>query len=122
MPLCGGLMGLIINWGGCKMELTLKIGDKLLCESPYHGLSINEVVRLTKTTAILDDNTAIQNPIGSYIKAKGSSGYGSPSYSVLDDAGKQRFERQQSIRKISKADWKNVPTKVIKEILNLLSC
>jgi len=103
-------------------EIILKAGDKVLSYSRYHGYAIKTVVRVTATTAILEDGTKLNNNPFRYGRAKGDSGgFGGTYYHILTEAYIVKVDRQNMVRRLSKVDWAKTETDKLKKVIEVLS-
>lgn len=99
----------------------LIVGDKLIADSRFHGLSLVTVDRLTKTTAILSDGNKLDNPMHDYVRANGDTGgFGGTYYRYLTNALLEQYERQSALRKITKVKWEDLSTDKINQVLDLI--
>lgn len=103
------------------MKKELQVGDYLFADSRYHGLSLVKVERLTKTTAILDNGSKLDNPCNDHVRAKGdNSSFGGVYYRHYTDKLMVDYKRQNALRKVAKVKWDEVSTDGINKVLNLI--
>lgn len=83
-----------------KIEQEPKIGDKVISESSYHGMSVLTIERFTKTTAVLNNGIKLRMPIKHDTAIGYGGGYGSTYYELATPEKLLKYERQQLERRV----------------------
>lgn len=100
---------------------TLIVGEKLIADSRYHGLSMVTVERLTNKSAVLSDGSKLDNPTYDHVRAKGDTNtYATTYYRFVTEDLLNQYKRQNALRKITKVKWEDLSTDKINQVLDLI--
>ncbi|HLG26244.1 MAG TPA: hypothetical protein VI423_00495 [Paenisporosarcina sp.] len=98
----------------------LNVGDRLIADAHFGGLSFVKVVRLTPTQIVLEKDVKVRRPFVDRCSAIGSTGWSKTYYRIPTEEDERQVSIQRIARSLAKVEWTKIPLETLAKINGML--